>query len=301
MARDLALVVNPSSGRGRTGRLIDPVLDRLRAGGATVEVLPSLSAGHATELAREASARHAAVVAMGGDGMVHLVANGLVGSGAVLGIVPTGTGNDFAVNLGYPRRQPMDACRALLGDAERAVDVGRIEGGPAFLCVAGGGFDSEVNRLANRIRWARGTLVYVLAVLRTLARFRPARFRVVIDGKAEEFEGMFVAAGNAGSYGGGMRIAPDASLDDGLLDVCIVRAMGRATLVGQLPRLFSGTHVRHPAIDVRRGREVRIEAERPFLLYADGEEIGPLPATLHVEPLALRVLVPPGGAAAARP
>jgi diacylglycerol kinase (ATP) len=292
VTRDLAIVVNPGSGRGKAGRLLDPVCERLRAAGGSVEVLASRSAEHATELARAAAERHPAVVAMGGDGMVAFVANGVLGTPAELGIVPTGSGNDFAAALGYSRRRPLDACTALLDGRTRVVDVGRIAGARAFLCVAGGGFDSEVNRVANEIRWARGTLVYVAAVFRTLRRFRPARFRVELDGEPTERDAMFVAVGNAPSYGGGMRITPDAVLDDGLLDVCVVGAMSRTALLGQFPKLFRGTHVRHPAVELRRARTVRIEADRPFFLYADGEEIGPLPATMSVEPAALTALCP---------
>jgi diacylglycerol kinase (ATP) len=290
--RDLALIVNPGSGRGKAGRLIEPVRERLRAGGVETEVLISRSPEHATELARAAAARHETVVAVGGDGMVSFVANGVLGTGAALGIVPTGTGNDFAVGVGYARRRPLEACAILAAGAVRVVDVGRIEGGRAFLCVASGGFDSEVNREANGIRWARGTAVYVIAVFKTLGRFRPAHFRVTLDGESREFDGMFVAVGNARSYGGGMQITPGAVLDDGLFDVCMVHAIGRPTLLAQFPRLFRGTHIRHPAIEMRRAREVRLEADREFFLYADGEEVGPLPAKLIVEERALTVIAP---------
>lgn len=292
MGRSVALVVNPTSGRGRAGRLAVAVRDRIRSLGAEVEVLASASPDHATEIASEAAGRHDVVAAMGGDGMVGFVANGLIGARAALGIVPTGTGNDFAANLGYPRRGALAACGIVAGGTERVVDVGRVVGGRAFVCVAGGGFDSEVNRAANRIRLLRGTPVYVAAVLRTLAAFRPARFRVTLDEQAMELEGLFVAVGNAASYGGGMRIAPAAVLDDGLFDVCVVGAMGRAALLRQFPRLFKGTHVSHPAVTIRRAREVTIEADREFFLYADGEEVGRLPARLRVEPGALRVVAP---------
>ncbi len=292
MPRELALVYNPTAGRGKAARLVDDVAARLRSLGCTVEVHASSSATHAVELAHAAAASHEAVVAMGGDGMVSLVANGVLGSQAAFGIVPSGSGNDFAAWIGYPRRDPMAACAIVANGAVRRVDVGRIAGGRAFLCVAGGGFDSEVNRDANRIRFARGTAVYVVAVLRTLARFRPSRFTVRLDGVTESFDGMFVAVGNAGSYGGGMKITPNAVPDDGLFDVCLVKAMSRAALFAQLPRLFSGTHVRHPAVEIRRASDVEIASEREFYLYADGEEVAPLPARLTVEPRALPAIVP---------
>lgn len=292
MGRSVALVVNPTSGRGAAGRLLPAVRERLGALGVSVEILASRSAEHASDLAAQASSRHEVVAAMGGDGMAAFVANGVLGTPACFGIVPTGTGNDFATNLGYPRRKPLAACRILARGRERVVDVGRIEGGRAFLCVAGGGFDSEVNRTANRIRWLRGTPVYVAAVLRTLAAFTPARFRVTLDAEVVSFDGLFVAVGNAASYGGGMRITPDALLDDGAFDVCLVGAMSRSALLRQLPKLFRGAHVSHPAVRIRRARTVSIDADRQFLLYADGEEIRPLPVSLRVEPGTLHVLTP---------
>jgi YegS/Rv2252/BmrU family lipid kinase len=290
--RSVGLVVNPTSGRGKAARILPALRERLSALGCDAEVLPSRSAEHASELAAGASSRHEVVAAVGGDGMVAFVAQGVIGTAAAFGIVPAGTGNDLAANLGYARRKPLDAAAVLARGARRRIDVGRIEGGRAFLCVAGGGFDSEVNREANRIRFLRGTPVYLVAVLRTLKRFRPARFEVTLDDESRSFDGMFVAVGNASSYGGGMRITPDAVLDDGVFDVCMVHRMGKPTLLAQLPRLFTGGHIRHPAVEVARARRVRIDADRPFTLYADGEEIGPLPATLTLEPSALEVVAP---------
>ncbi|HVL91329.1 MAG TPA: diacylglycerol kinase family protein [Actinomycetota bacterium] len=292
MGRSIALIANPASGRGRVGGFLPRVEQRLRDAGCTVETLISRSPSHAIELAAGAGGRCDVVAAAGGDGMVHFVVNGLLGTPAALGIVPLGTGNDFAANLGYARRDPLAACAVLASGAERRVDAGKIEGGPSFVCVAGGGFDSEVNRVANRIRMLRGTPVYVAATLRTLARFRPARFTVTLDGKASRMDAMFVAAGNATSYGGGMRITPDARLDDGLFDVTVVGALSRPALLGQFPKLFKGTHVNHPAVTTARAATVTIAADRPFACYADGEEIGPLPVTLTVQPGALRVVGP---------
>lgn len=292
MARSIALIANPSSGRGRVGRFLPRIEQRLRDAGATVRTLTSRSPAHATELAAEAARDGEIVAAAGGDGMVHFVANGVIGSRAAMGIVPLGTGNDFAANLGYARRDPMAACDVLARGADRAVDAGRIEGGPFFVCVAGGGFDSEVNRVANRMRVLRGTPVYVAATLRTLARFRPARFTLTLDGHVTTVDAMFVAVGNATSYGGGMQITPGALLDDGVFDITVVGALSRPGLLAQFPKLFKGTHVNHPAVTTARAASVTIEAERPFACYADGEEIGPLPVTITMHPGALRVVAP---------
>ena len=293
--RSIALIANPTSGRGRVGRFLPQIEQRLREAGATVQTMISRSPSHAVELAGEAASRHEVVAAAGGDGMVHFAANGVIGSQAALGIVPLGTGNDFAANLGYARRDPLAACAALASGPIRTVDAGRIEGGPFFVCVASGGFDSEVNRLANRIRGLRGTPVYVVATLRTLTRFRPARFTVTLDGQVRHMDAMFVAVGNATSYGGGMRITPGAVLDDGAFDVTIVGALGRAGLLRQFPKLFKGTHIHHRAVTTARAASVTIAADRPFACYADGEEIGPLPVTMTIVPGALRVVAPTVG------
>ncbi|MGH2786199.1 MAG: diacylglycerol/lipid kinase family protein [Actinomycetota bacterium] len=290
--RSVGLVVNPTSGRGKAARILPELHARLVSMRCDVEVLTSSSAGHASELAAGAAGRHEVVAAVGGDGMVACVAQGVIGSAAALGIVPSGTGNDFAANLGYARRKPLEACAVIAHGRRRRVDVGRIEGGRAFLCVAGGGFDSEVNRESNRIKHLRGTAVYLVAVFRTLRLFTPARFTIGLDGEERSFDGMFVAIGNASSYGGGMRITPDAKLDDGVFDVCLVKRMGKLTLLSQLPRLFTGGHVRHPAVEIARAARVTLAADRPFMLYADGEEAGPLPVTLTVEPAALDVVAP---------
>ena len=290
--RSVGLVVNPTSGRGKAARIVPELRARLLSMRCEVEVLTSASAAHASELAAVATGRHDVVAAVGGDGMVSCVAQGVIGSPAALGIVPAGTGNDFAANLGYARRKPLEACTAIATGTRRKVDVGRMNGGRAFLCVAGGGFDSEVNREANRIKRLRGTAVYLVAVLRTLRRFTPARFTVTLEGEERSFDGMFVAVGNASSYGGGMRITPDAKLDDGVFDVCLVHRMGKRTLLSQLPRLFTGGHVRHPAVEIVRAARVTLAADRPFTLYADGEDAGPLPVTLTIEPSALDVVAP---------
>ena len=291
--RTAGLIVNPTSGRGKAARILPELRARLAALGCDAEVLTSESAAHASQLAAAAADGPEVVVAVGGDGMVAAVAQGVIGSRAALGIVPAGTGNDLAANLGYARRKPLEAAAVIARGDRRPIDVGRIEGSRAFLCVAGGGFDSEVNRDANRIQHLRGTAVYLVAVLRTMRRFTPARFTVTLDGEERSFDGMFVAVGNASSYGGGMRITPDAKMDDGVFDVCMVGAMGKGSLLAQLPRLFTGTHVRHPAVETARARRVTLAADRPFTLYADGEEVGPLPATLTLEPAALDVVAPP--------
>ena len=175
--------------------------------------------------------------------------------------------------------------------ATREIDVGEVNG-KRFLCIASCGFDSDANRIANEAKWIRGNLVYAYAALRALVAWKPARFTITLDGTAHEVRGYSVAAANSRAYGGGMFIAPDAELDDGLLDVVTTGEVGKLRFLVNLPKVFEGKHVDNPEVQVARAAEVRIEADRPFAVYADGDQIADLPATVRVLPRALAVIVP---------
>jgi YegS/Rv2252/BmrU family lipid kinase len=207
----------------------------------------------------------------------------------VLGVLPGGRGNDFARVLGVPL-DPVEACAVLAHGEPRTVDLGEVDG-RVFIGIASVGLDSDANRIANEARLIRGNLVYAYSGLRALAAWTPARFEVELDGQPRQFTGCTVAVANSKAYGGGMFLAPDAELDDGLLDVVMVEHVSRRTMLGQLPKLFKGTHIHHPEVHVQRAREVRISADRPFAVYADGDPLAELPATARVLPGALNVLV----------
>ncbi|MDP9209391.1 MAG: diacylglycerol kinase family lipid kinase, partial [Actinomycetota bacterium] len=163
--------------------------------------------------------------------------------------------------------------------------------GRAYLNVAGAGFDSEVNRIANqRLGWAGNRPRYVGAVLAELVVGRTARFRLSLDGRATELTGWLVAVANGPSYGGGMLVAPQASLADGLLEVVVIGDVGKLEFLRTFPKVFSGRHVGHPAVAVHRAARVELEADRPLAVYADGEPAGTLPATFEVRPAAITVL-----------
>jgi YegS/Rv2252/BmrU family lipid kinase len=183
------------------------------------------------------------------------------------------------------------AVSVLLAGDEREIDVGEVNG-RRFLCIASTGFDSDANRRANQTRLVRGNLVYAYAAFRTLATWRPADFTVTIDGKVHEHRGYSVAVANSKAFGGGMLIAPDAKLDDGLFDVILTGEESKLSFVRNLPKVFKGTHVELDVITVLRGAEVEISASRPFEIYADGEHIADLPAKLRPLPRALRVIAP---------
>jgi len=291
MTRPVCLIANPSAGGGRTAKLLPAVEAALRGHGVEFRTERTRSLEHARELARTAAESGEVAVTLSGDGLVGCVAGVLRDMpGSVMGVLPGGRGNDFARALGISQ-DIGPAVRTLLDGEERALDLGDANG-RAFASIASVGFDSDANRIANEAPAALGRLVYAYGAIRALVAWREARFAVDVDGEREEFAGWSVAAANSGFYGGGMRLAPDARLDDGALDVVSVAACSRLRHVTTLPRVFRGTHLRAPYITVRRGAEVRVSADRPFTVYADGDPIGALPVTLRAVPAALRILLP---------
>ena len=292
-------VVNPAAGKGRTRKLLPQLTESLTGALGDVEIHVTTDAGDVLRRARAAYAAGRTVVACGGDGTVNALAGVASETGGVLGIVPTGSGNDFAAHLGLDWKRWRDAVGVLTQDRVARVDLGRavLDDGTSawFTSVANSGFDSEANRWANGVRWATGTTLYVLAVVRTLAVYSPRRYRLTVDGEARDLDAWLVAVGNARGYAGGMRITPDARLDDGELDVCVVGAVSRAGFLRAFPRVFRGTHTSHPAVSMFRGKVIELaslESAGTNELYGSGERIGPLPARMEAVPGALRVLVP---------
>jgi diacylglycerol kinase (ATP) len=235
-------------------------------------------------------------VAVGGDGTVHLGLQAVAGRDTPFGVVPAGTGNDFASCTGVPLHafQAADAVAAALREGRHArIDLGRNAGTDGevrwFGAVLAAGFDAVVNERANRMRWPRGPRRYDLAIALEMARLRPRVYALDLDGADHGFEGVLVAIGNCESYGGGMRIVPGADPADGLLDVVVAATLGRGALVRLKPRLRRGTHVTDPRVTTYRAREVRIHAD-DIIGYADGERIGPLPLQVSCVPGAVRLL-----------
>jgi YegS/Rv2252/BmrU family lipid kinase len=288
--RGLLLIVNPSAGGGRAGNALPDVQDALRGHGLEHRVETTRDLDHARELAGAAVAAGETAVAFGGDGLVGAVADALKGTDGVLGVLPGGRGNDFARVLGLPL-EPVAACHTLATGVERPLDLGQAGSG-TFVGIASCGFDSEANRLANESR-IRGNLVYAYAAIRALISWKPATFTVTLDsGQTHTVTGYTVAAANSKAYGGGMFMAPEASLEDGLLDVVMVAQAPKLRFLRLLPTVFKGTHVQEPNIQVVRSARVEISADRPFTLYADGDPIAELPVTISALPGAVRVLVP---------
>lgn len=289
MSRQVVLLVNPTSGKGRGARLLDPVSAQLRAAGIDVDVVVGRDGDEAFDLLRDRVAREVdAVLAIGGDGLVNIALQVVGGTEIPLGIVPAGTGNDIARSLGLDPTAPEAAVRHVVDGTVRRIDLGRANG-RWFAAVLGSGFDSMVNERANRMSWPTGRSRYNVAIVAELRTFRPVPFTLHLDGERWETEAMLVAVGNGPSYGGGMRVCPDASLDDGLLDVTVLGPISKPEFLRVFPTVYKGTHVNHPAVTVRRARGVRLEADG-VTAYADGERVSVLPVTCEAVPDALRVL-----------
>jgi YegS/Rv2252/BmrU family lipid kinase len=280
----LSVIVNPAAGGGRAGRALDGVRASLAALGLEHHVEPTRSLDHARELTRAAVAAGETAVAFGGDGLIGAVAGALRDSDGLLGVLPGGRGNDFARGLGIPL-DPRAACDVLATGTTHSLDLGEVDG-RTFVGIASCGMDAEANRIANRTRNVRGQLVYSYAALRALVRWQPAAFTISLDG------GYTIAVANSSSYGGGMRLAPAARLDDGLLDVVIVSQMTKARVLALLPTVFWGGHVGRAGVEILQARAVEIAASRPLEVYADGDPIADLPVSVRALPGAVRALVP---------
>ncbi|GAA5181055.1 YegS/Rv2252/BmrU family lipid kinase [Rugosimonospora acidiphila] len=293
----VAVLLNPSAGRGRHRDALPGVLERLRATGREVTVLPAGSVDEALASCRGAVASGvSALVAVGGDGTIHLGLQAVAGTGIPFGVVPAGTGNDFVVELGLPD-EPVAAAaavtRALDGGSIRKVDLGRLTdaGGNVrwFGAVLAAGFDAIVSERANRMRFPRGPRRYDVAIVAEMLRLRPRRYTMVLDGVEHQLDAVLVAVGNTARYGGGMRITPDADPTDGLLDVVVGGRLGRVAFARIKPHVYQGTHVGHPLVTTYRAATVELRAEG-IVSYVDGERAFPLPVTATSAPGALTLL-----------
>ena len=287
----LVLLVNPHAGGGRARSLLPDIERELDARGLAHRLVLTESVEHGRSAATAAGDAGELPVVVSGDGLIGQVGGALAGRDAAMGVIPGGRGNDFARVAGIPTEIDK-AVEVLAAGHTREIDVGDVDGAH-FLCIASCGFDSDANRIANEAKLVRGNLVYAYAAFRALAQWKPATFRIELNGAVREVRGYSVGACNGKAYGGGMYAAPDAELDDGLLDVVTCAQIGKLRFIFSLmPKVFKGTHVDEPSVTVERAPEVRIEADRPFVLYADGDPIAELPVTVRLLARALRVVVP---------
>jgi len=292
----IAVAINPAASFGRTRNAGHQAVEFIRAAGRDVVVLEAENYGALRRLVDQSLAAGVkALVVVGGDGMVHLGVNALADLDVPLGIVPAGTGNDVARLLGLPRNDVEAACRRLLralDDGGRRIDAGRVTAAGRstyFAGVLSAGFDAAVNERANSWSWPRGKSRYNLAMLRELGSFRKITYTVTADGVTWNQPALLISVANGHSIGGGMKITPDALPDDGWLDMFVVKPLSRIQFLAVFPKVFAGKHTGHPAVDIRRVRKVRLEAEG-VVAYADGERVAALPVEVEVVPGGLWVL-----------
>ncbi len=291
-----AFIVNPVAGRGRARRVWNNLLPTVEDQGYSKAVAYTEGLLHAKHLAEGfANKGYQRVVAVGGDGTVHEVINGLVGTDTTLAYIPAGTGNDFvrSLGIGSDPREALSIINSPEKGVEVTIDLGVVNG-RYFMNAAGVGYDADVvNDTNSRPKYLGGPIPYIMSVLRQLVHYSPKPVEIVLDEMVVTTRVLLVAAGNGAYYGGGMCICPEADLHDGKLEVCIARDLGRLEALGLLTKVFNGSHVEHPKVDTYRVSKLMINAETPLALQTDGEVIGTTPAMFQSEPGAIRVLADP--------
>lgn len=290
--RSVLVIANPASGGGKVKRLLPDVLARLDRLGIVHRAELTRDLDHAGELARDALGRQELPVAFSGDGVAGAVAAAAAAFSpdSLIGVLPGGSGNDFCRHTRIPQ-DPLAACELIRSGVPTAIDLGEANG-RSFLGIASLGFDSEANEIANRAPRVLGRAIYIYGAIGAVLRWKAARFDVQLDGEPRSFEGWSVIAANTSVYGGGMFIAPGARIDDGLLEVVMTGRTSKLRFALTMPRVFKGTHVEDESVTVVRARELRVDANRPFTVFADGDPIAELPVTIRARPRALRVLLP---------
>lgn len=294
--RHCVVAINPNASFGKNPQAGRQVVDALRKAGHEAQEIVESSYDALRVATRRALRDDSVLVVVGGDGMAHLGAALALEAQIPLGVIPTGTGNDLARHTGLPLGSIPLAIEALVeavGKPPRGIDVG-VSTDPTgvqtpYVCVLSAGFDAIVNERANTIRFPKGRHRYTLALLIELAKLRVLDYRVTIDG--EDFSGQYllVAVANSQSFGGGMKVTPEAEIDDGVLDVLLLKPLSRLNFLRIYPRVFKGTHVSDPRVIIRRGRNIRIDCAG-VVAYADGERMSALPVDISVSPGALQLL-----------
>lgn len=282
------LLFNPTSGGGKGARQAHHVTAFFASRNEPLVSISGTSFDDAAQKFKESLSLHKkklrGVVVVGGDGMVHLAIQYLAGTSIPMFLVPAGTGNDFARALGRDIKNPTKDLSMIFQKEAQYVDLGRV-GERYFADILSTGFDSVVNERANRLTWVKGRMKYNIAILLVLSTFKPKVYRFKIDAVEFTTKAMLIAVSNGHCYGGGMKVTPDAKIDDGLFDVMILGPISKWQFLKVFPKVFSGTHIHHPEVKIMRGKNILIEADA--VAYADGERIGPLPINAAIVPRAL--------------
>ena len=274
------LVVNSKAGKGRASKLAGKFEVLLKSNNLPYEIINKATYEETFSEYRLsiASGKFEKVVAIGGDGLVNLCLQEVAEQNIGLSVIPAGTGNDFARAVGSYRKSVNEIFNVVRSQEPTSIDLGLVTGAFGkrwYVQVLSTGFDALVNNLANRINWPRGQMKYTLATVLTLARFKPIPYELIIDGKQLKQDFMLLSVANGETYGGGMRICPDASNSDGIFDILLVHPVSKIVLLSIFPKVFTGKHVPHPKIDIIRGKKVQLSADASA--FADGEFVSKLP------------------------
>lgn len=278
------LAINPTSGQGRGAQVGQDVANYLADRKIHYRIITGANPLQFQENLRKESGVGAGIIAVGGDGLMHMALQVAAHTNLPLVPIPAGTGNDFVRTLGWSPDKPLEPLWAAITKEPEEIDLGNVDG-EYFAAIASTGFDSIVNERANKMKWPKGPAKYNVAMALELPKFKPLQYKFTIDGKSFQREAMLIAAGNGKSYGGGMLVCPNADLTDGLLDLMILNPVSKREFVQIFPSVYEGKHVEHPQVEIIRAKEIHIDA--PAICYADGERIGPMPATISVSEKAL--------------
>lgn len=286
-----AIVINPIAGQGKGAIYGTQIIRFFNSRGIEYRIVSGASAEHTTRNLKQFLAQYESchgVLAVGGDGLVHLVLQQLALTQIPLAVIPAGTGNDLSRTLGWPLDDLEFILNQIMTTAPREIDLGLVDG-EWFASILSTGFDSVVNERANTFKWPKGPKKYNLAILRELPLFKPRYYEIELDGRKFSTRAMLIAIGNGISYGGGMKVCPNALVHDGLFDLMILGPISKFEFLRVFPKVYAGTHISHPAVKIFRGRRVRIASEA--IAYADGERVGPLPIDAECMPSAIRTWI----------
>ena len=286
------IMLNPSSSKGKTAELQDKIKSVFKKLDMDYHMHITKSSKDLVDAARKSlNGNYLKYIAVGGDGTIHDLVNALAGTGKNIGVIPAGSGNDIANNLGLPA--DIESCARIIQKGSiKKFDLGLIDNKYYYLCIAGSGFDSQVTDLANNTKLPiHGPTRYNYSVYKTLITFRSRKFHFSYDGNDREISGMMVAASNLQSYGGGMRITPNADPQDGLFDICIIKRMTKLHFVKIFPKVYEGKHIMDPHVEIFRTSAFKLDSEFKFSVFADGEYICKLPATFKIVPKKLNFII----------
>ena len=289
---DILFIVNPVAGKGKSLEYAVYIEKVLKEKGIDYVLKFTSQKGEAERIAREAAyGGYKKIVAVGGDGTVYEVVNGLIGGNAVLGVIPSGTGNDFTKTMGISGRLE-DALETVLQGEIVSIDCGKINN-RYFVNVASVGLDAEIVKKTEEIKkYISGPTAYVAGVFRTLFEYKLQTVEVSIDDWTYNGKITLIAVGNGKYYGGGMKVVPSASVDDGYFTVCLIKPMSKLKMLRLFPTIFTGDHIKQPEVNILKGKRVKVSSQEPMMLNADGEIIGTTPVTFEIVENKIAVIVP---------